>query len=302
MDMIYKCGKYNVEVTNVNVVVFGKSGITKGDLADYYYRIAPVMIPYVKDRALTMRRFVRGIEREGFYHKDAPDYFPSWIKRAEIEKQDGGAVQYVVAQNQATLVYLAHQYCISMHPMLSRIDKLDYPDTMVFDLDPSGTDFIDVIQTAYDTKEILESYNLVPFVKTTGSRGLHVVVPLRRTVDFDTVREIARSIACEIVERNPQKRTLEVRKQKRGSKVYIDIARNAFGQTAVAPYSVRARANAPVATPLEWDELHNSKLRSNTYTLKTIFKRLETVGDPWEDMYRHARSCTSLYKKLYNPG
>ena len=300
--MKYKSGKYTIEITHPDFIVFGKSGITKVEMAHYYYDVADVMVPHIKNRALTMRRFPEGIRHEGFFQKNVADYFPSWIKRFAMKKQESGTVKYVVANNQATLVYLAQQYCIEMHPMLSKIDKVNYPDMLVFDIDPSDKKFFKVIDATLDLKKILESFDLVPFVKTTGSRGLHVVVPIRRTLSFDQARCMAREIAQMVVAKDPSTRTIEVRKQKRGTKVFIDVARNALGQTAVAPYSIRAQEGAPVAVPLMWKELKNPDLRSNTYTIKTVFKRLDKFGDLWKDMFKDARSCTLLYKKLCKPG
>ncbi|PKN03191.1 ATP-dependent DNA ligase, partial [Candidatus Dependentiae bacterium HGW-Dependentiae-1] len=225
---------------------------------------------------------------------------PAWITREPIAKQDGGVVNYVVCNNAATLVYLANQLSLTQHIWLSRIDKLNDPDKLIFDLDPSAKkiDFSLVRTKAKQIKTVLEELGLVPFVMTTGSRGLHVVVPLKRTHDFDTVRAFARDVAEYLVRQDPKNLTIEMRKEKRGTKIFIDYLRNAYGQTGVAPYSVRAKEGAPVATPISWPEIDKSSLRSDCYTIKNIFARLETVGDPWQGMHRSARSLTSAQKKI----
>ncbi len=294
-----KVGRYVVTTTNEDFILFGKSKITKGDLIEYYHRIAPIMLPYLKNRPLTMVRYPSGIDQEGFYQKDTPDYFPQWIKRKRIKKKEGGSTNYVVGQNQATIVYLANQGCIAPHLWLSKIDKLHYPDMMIFDLDPAlGTNFTLVRNTALKLKTLLESVGLISFVKTTGSKGLHIVVPLKRTADFDTVRAFAREIAKILIVQDPKHLTLEIRKEKRGNRVFIDVLRNAFAQTAVAPYAVRPKEKAPVAMPISWNEVKDSKLISQRYTIKNVFKHLEKHGDEWEGMHRYARSIKQAQKKL----
>ena len=245
-----KVGRYLVTTTNEDFILFPKSKITKGELVDYYYEIAPLMVLYTKDRPLTMVRYPRGIDKEGFYQKDAPDYFPNYIKRKTIKKKEGGSTSYVVCNNEATLVYLANQGCITPHLWLSKIDKLDYPNKMIFDLDPPppGKKFTLIRKTALRLKELLEEIGLVPFVKTTGSKGLHVVVPLKRTAGFDEVRAFARQIAEQLIMHDPKNLTLEIRKDKRRGRTFIDTLRNAFAQTAVAPYAVRPKEKAGCLT------------------------------------------------------
>ena len=285
-----KVGRYTVELTHEDKRIF--PGISKGEFVAYYNAIAPVMLPYMKDRPVTMHRFVNGIKQEGFYQKDAGSYFPSWIMTKAIKKQGGGVVHYVVCNNAATLVYLANQLCITPHIWLSKIDKLRYPDRMIFDLDPSINNFKYVCKVAQRVRELLQARGLAPFVMTTGSRGLHVVTPLKRTHTFNQVRAFAHTIAQEIVRDDPKHCTLEFYKQQRKGAIFIDILRNTYAQTTVAPYAVRARLGAPVATPLEWDEL--SDLRSSHYyAIRTIHKRLETIGDPWDGIARYARSLAS---------
>ena len=289
-----RVGRYSVEITNANTIWFKQPKITKGEIVEYYNNIASHMLPYTKNRPLTMQRFPEGIHKEGFYHKNAPAYFPTWIERIPIKKAEDGIVNYVVANNRATLVYIANQGCITPHLFLSTVKNLKFPDQIIFDLDPPGDNFDIVRKTALDLHDLLIELGLVPFLKTTGSRGLHVIVPIKPTENFDTVRDFAFKIAQQMVDQNPKHRTLEIRKEKRCGRLFIDVMRNAFGQTAVAPYAVRARQGAPVATPLHWDELKDKKIRSDFYNIRTIFKRLDKIDDPWRDIKKSARSIQAL--------
>ncbi|MDP3889079.1 MAG: non-homologous end-joining DNA ligase [bacterium] len=295
-----KIGKYTVELTHEDKVLFPKEHITKRELINYYRRIASVMIPHIENRPLTMHRFVNGIDQEGFYQKDAADYFPLWIVRKPLKKKEDGVVRYVICNNAATLVYLANQLSITQHVWLSKINKLNYPDRMIFDLDPSpGVTFSTVRWVAKKLKELLEELAFKPFVMTTGSRGVHVVVPLKPVHTFDMVRDFARDVAYILAREYPQKITIEMRKAKRGKCVFLDTLRNAFGQTGVAPYSVRAKSGAPVATPIAWDELFKKGgITPQKYTIKNIFRRLGAQGDVWENIDSSACTLKQARKKL----
>lgn len=296
-----KFGSHSFEVSNLDKVFFPKEGYTKGDLIDYYEKIADTMLPYIKDRPLTMIRFPNGIEDKQFYQKDAPDYFPKWIKTKAIEKQEGGTTNYVVCNDKETLVYLANQACITPHIWLSRQDRLDFPDRMIIDLDPSHDDFGEVKDAAKKIRKLLgEELGLPLYLMTTGSRGLHIVVPMKRTRDFDEVRKFAQKATRLLEQEYPDTMTTAARKNKRGEKLFLDVGRNAFGQTGVAPYSVRPINGAPVATPLDWDELDRSSLSAQSYNIKNIFKRLGSKEDPWKDMDASAVSLTAAKKELNN--
>ncbi len=255
------------------------------------------MLPFTKDRCISMQRFPEGINKEGFYQKDAADYFPAFIKRAPLEKHENGIVNYVVCNNAATLVYLANLACITPHIWLSRTDKINIPDRMIFDLDPARKKFSDVQRAALILHDYLDSLGLKAFAMTTGSRGIHVIVPLKRRYDFDHVREYARAIASNLVKKYPKDYTLEMRKGKRGTKIFIDILRNAFGQTGVAPYAVRPKPFAPVATPLTWDEVADKSLTPTKYTIKNIFAHLAKKPNPWRGFNR----ASSIPKKMPPP-
>ncbi len=293
-------GKYSVKISNEKKIFFPKSKITKGDLIDYYNKIADVMIPHIKDRPVSMLRLPDGLKGETFFQKDASDYFPKWIVTKKVKKK-GGYVNHVICNNQATLVYLANQACITPHVWLSKIKKLNYPDRLIFDLDPPGKkiDFNSVKKAAkifykFLTKEL----ELNTYLMTTGSRGLHVVIPINARENFDTVREFGQNIAKVISNRHPKELTIEVRKNKRKGRIFLDTARNAYAQTAVPPYSVRPKEGAPVAAPIYWNELSGKKLNSQSFNIKNIFKRLNKISDPWKDINKNKNSIKKAIKKI----
>jgi bifunctional non-homologous end joining protein LigD len=285
-----------IALSNTDKILFPKANVSKGDLIDYYRNIAPTMLPHIAGRPLSFQRYPDGIEAGGFMQKNASDYFPDWIRRARLAKEDG-EVDYVVAEDAATLVYLANQACVTLHAGLSRVDRIDHPDMLVLDLDPSDDDFAKVKRAAKDARALLAEAGLTSFVQTTGSRGLHVWVPLDRSATFDEVREIASDFAEALAARRPDERTTAQRKAKRGDRVFIDIARNAYGQTVVAPYSVRARPEASVATPLAWDEL-GSQTSPRRHTLRNILRRLAQKPDPWATIGEGAQKLTPARQKL----
>jgi bifunctional non-homologous end joining protein LigD len=281
-----KVNGHNIDVSHRDKVLFPDAQLTKGDLVDYYARVAETMVPHLDGRALTLYRFPEGTTSEGFFQKNAPDYFPDWIERARLGKDE--KANYCVCRGPATLIYLANQVCVP-HVWLSRVDRPEHPDRLVFDLDPQPETRFDTVRSAARRmSETLLDLGLVAYLMTTGSRGFHVVVPLERSETFDTVREFARAVADTVVAQAPDHFTTEQRKNKRAGKLFIDTYRNAEGQTAIAPYAVRAKAGAPIATPVEWDALDDAKLRADRYSIKNIFRRLGQKPDPWHDIDRHA--------------
>ena len=294
-----KIGRYVIEVSNQDKVLFGKSGITKGDLIDYYAKVSPIMMPYCDGRPISMQRFPNGIDGEGFYQKDAGDYFPDWITTIAIARQSEGSVNYVVIDKPATLVYLANQACITPHVWLSRSDSIDKPDRMIFDLDPADNlSFVDVQSVVKKLKSLLDEIGLPTFYMVTGSRGVHVVVPLKRVYTFEETRAFAHDVALLLAEKYPKEITVNVHKKERKGRVFIDWLRNAFGATGVAPYSVRPLEGAPVAMPVTWDGLCKRGMTSQKYTIKNVFKHIEVVGDVWQGMQKHAVSLTKARKLL----
>jgi bifunctional non-homologous end joining protein LigD len=295
-------GGIRVELSKTDKVLFDGDDITKGELVGYYQDVADRMLPYLAARPAVMARYPDGITGQRVFQKNVPGYFPDWVSRVGVAKQ-GGALQQVVCDNQATLVYLANQACIELHVFLSRVGQLDRPDQVVFDLDPPDQNrFGDARLAALSLRELLDGeLGLTSFVKTTGGKGLHVHVPLRAEDDFDTVRAFAREAAGVLAARNPDLVTAEQRKERRGSRIYADIMRNAYAQTVVAPYSVRARPGAPVAVPLHWEELEDSGLRPGKFTLRTVRARLdETAGkaDPWAGLSRRRYSLARASQGL----
>ena len=293
-----RMGRITIDSDNRDKLFYPDAGITKGDVVDYYRYIAPTMLPYVAGRAVSMRRYPDGIDADGFYQKEAPDYFPDWITTETLKNREGGSTTYVVADREATLVFLAEQGTITPHTWLSRVDRPDHPDRMIFDLDPPDGGFKLVRTAARVIRDTLEEVDAPSFAMVTGSRGIHVVVPLNRSSGFDEVREFAVKVAKLAAVRNPESLTVEHRKNKRKGRLFLDVMRNAYGQTAVPPYSLRARPGAPVATPIAWDELGSGRMEPDRYTLKTVFRRLGQKDDPWEGMTRHAISINSRIEKL----
>lgn len=292
-------GSDRVELSNLEKVFFPDEGITKGDVVDYYERIADMMIPHMEGRPLSLQRFPDGLEGESFYQKETPDYFPDWITTASVPvRGEGGSQSQVICDKKSTLVYLANQACLTPHVWLSRQDRLDVPDRMIFDLDPPSDDFGPVRHAARYVRHLLEKLELPPLLMLTGSKGAHVVVPLRRGPSFDEVRSLAQAIASHASELRPDNLTTAQRKQKRGDRIFLDTARNAYGQTAVTPYAIRARPGAPVATPIDWAELSTSGLSSSRYTISNIFRRLSQKDDPWGDIARHAVRIDDAKEKL----
>jgi len=288
--MKIKAKKYSVEITHPDKVLFPKGKITKRELAEYYRDVSRLMLPLIKDRPISMKRFPKGIKGEGFFQKNAPEGMPSFVKTAKVKRREKEAIHMILCQEKATLIWLANQNCITPHIWLSRIDKPDLPDRMIFDLDPPPRKGFDaVVEAALLLREVLEKKKkLKAFVTTTGSKGLHVVVPIKRKKHFDEVRAYAREIAKALAEAYPKKYTIESRKEKRRGRLYIDVMRNGPGQTVVAPYSVRPLEGAPIATPLAWSELKDKKLRSNTFNIHNIRPRLKK--NPWASLERSAKT------------
>lgn len=288
------------EVSHRDKVLYPEDGITKGDVIDYYERVAGTMLPHVEGRFISMHRFPDGIAAQGFYEKETPDHFPDWIDTGEVDKEEGSNRQ-VIIDERATLAFLAQQACITPHIWLSRAAAVRRPDRMVFDFDPSRPwreAFDEVRRAARGLRDLLEEVGLVAYVMTSGSRGLHVHVPIRPDEDFDAVKDLAREIAERLVARHPDQLTIAVRKDQRGDRIFVDYLRNEYAQTTAAPYALRARPGAPVATPLDWRELGSSAMGPRRYTLRNIFRRLAQKDDPWRAMGRRARGIAGPRRRL----
>lgn len=287
-----------MEISNADKIFYPDADITKGETAEYYAGIAKTMLPHIQGRPANLQRFPDGIEDSGFFQQSVPDYFPDSIRRVEVEKREGGTVEHVVPENPEDLVYLADQGTITLHIWQSRADAPEMPDRVTFDLDPVKGDFSTAKFAAEVLGDMLKQTGLTPYVMTTGSKGLHVVAPLEPEQDFDAVREFARRAAELAAAREPDRLTVEQRKEKRKGRVFLDYLRNSYGQTVVAPYSLRPLPGAPLAAPLDWDELRRSDLRADAYTLKNIFRRLGKKQDPMAGFGKNAGSLASAREAL----
>src|SRR5215208_6228367 len=288
----------SVEITHPDKLLFPGDGLTKADIADYYETVSEWMLPHVRDRPLSLMIFPDGVDGQGFFQKNTPRHYPDWIKRVEAEKR-GGTVNHSLITNADTLVYLVGQNMITPHVWLSRADRLRQPDRVVFDLDPApGADFAAVRRAARRTGDLLREIGLEPFAQVTGSKGIHVWTPLRRRATFEDVRPFARAVAEVLATRYPEELTLEFRKAERGGRILVDVMRNNYAQTAVPPYALRPRPGAPVATPIAWDELSDSKLRPDRWTATNLLRRLGSKGDPWADIASFARGLSRARKRL----
>ena len=278
-----------VKLSHPEKVLFPDEGLTKADLAAYYASVGEWMLPHLRDRPLNLWRWNTGIDGRLVVQQDIPKGAPDWVQRVETPRRKGGSIEHVLCQDADTLRWLANQNCITPHVWSARRDRLDRPDRVVFDLDPEpGTEFALVREAALLVGERLREDGLEPFAMTTGSKGIHVVAPLKRTREAGWVRERAAELGVEIAGRSPETLTTEWRKNKRDGKILVDTARNTYGQTVVAPYAVRALAGAPVATPLAWEELSNPQLSARSWTLRTAGERLAERGDPWAGIADHA--------------
>jgi bifunctional non-homologous end joining protein LigD len=302
MNAEIRTGRRTVALSHPDRVVFPEAGLTKLDLANYYAEVAEAMVPHVRGRPLALQSFPEGVLGESYFIKDEPAHYPDWIATVEVPRRGGGSIRQALANDGATLVYLAGQNVVTPHIWTARADRLEQPDRIVFDLDPSVPNFAEVRAAARDLGSLLRDLGFAPFAMTTGSRGLHVVVALRRTASYDEVHEFARDVAAVFAAAAPAKLTVEVRRNRRGDRLFVDVGRNAYGQHAVAPYAVRGLPDAPVATPLRWEELDDPALRSQRWTIRDLRARLDTAGEPWREIARHARALGPARRELERLG
>ncbi len=287
-----------VVVARPDKVMFPGAGHTKADVVDFYRRVSGHLLPHLRDRPLTLRRFPDGAGEAGFFQKEASDHFPDWIERVAVDAPHsrGGVVHHVLCQDAATLVYLAGQAALELHPWLSRADAPDRPDRMVVDLDPAdGTPLAEVRRAARAVRDVLRPLGLAAYLQASGGRGYHVVAPLDATSDTDVVLALARRVAQLLTDREPERYTTAQRTSERGDRILLDVGRNGRGQTTVAPYSLRARDGAPAATPIDWDEL--GRVRPDRYTLTSLPRRVARKPDPWSTMDRDAASAAAALER-----
>ncbi|MFE9448547.1 non-homologous end-joining DNA ligase [Streptomyces sp. NPDC006739] len=294
-----RAGRRTVAVHRPGKVLFPGGGnakeYTKGDLADYYRAVAPFMLPHLRGRPLMLERHPDGLDSPRFMQKNTPDHYPEWITRAEVAKE-GGTVTHVVCDDTATLLFLADQACLTVHRWLSRTGGLDYPDRLVFDLDPPGEDFAPVREAARWIGELLDDLGLPSAPMTTGSRGVHLVVPLNGHHDFDEVRQFAHDVAEVAAAAHPDRLTTAARKKDRGDRLYLDVQRNGYAQTAVAPFTVRARPGAPVAVPVSREQLDDPALDARRWTIADAVDQART--DPWAGLLGRGRALGPARRRL----
>lgn len=267
-------------ITHPEKVLFPDIGLTKGELAEYYRQVAPFMLPHIRGRPITMERYPKGIGESGFMHKSVTRGFPEWLERVEVPKK-GGSVHHPLINDERALLWMANQNCITAHVWTSRVPALDRPDLCVFDLDPSVDDPASLRTAILALRDLLRELELPSFVKTTGSKGFHVVVPLDATATFGEVERFANAVGSLLVRRDPDRLTQEFIKADRGGRILVDTGRNGYSATFAAVYTVRARPGAPVSAPCTWDEIERGDVGPRSFTVRTLPARLAEVGDLW---------------------
>jgi len=289
-------------ITHPEKVLFpadeGHPAVTKGELAAYYEAIAPVMVPHIRARPITMERYPAGIHKKGFIHKDVSKGFPPWLTRVEVPKKDG-TVHHPIVTDARSLLWITNQNCITPHVWTSRVPDLYHPDVLVFDLDPSRADEPDVLRAAaLGLRDFLDELGLPSWVKTSGSKGFHIVVPLDGKAHMGEVAGFAHRAGSVLVERNPKHLTQEFSKADRGGRILVDTGRNGYGATFAAVYAVRPKPGAPVSAPCTWEEIARGDVAPRTFTLRTMPARVADVGDLWSDMRRRRRSLRRAIARL----
>jgi bifunctional non-homologous end joining protein LigD len=299
--MEYRFDDRTIACTNTDRVMFRESEITKGDIIAYYNDVASVMVPHLRGRALTVERFTKGVDKGGFFQKHFQKHYPAWIDRFEMGAKT--KVAYPICNDAASLVYFANQGGVAFHVGTNRKwsrnestwgargaepveheDAPKCPDQVVFDLDPPEGRFDLAKKAAHAVRKLMTSLNLPTFIKTTGSKGLHVVVPIDGSSTYENVAELCRRASIKLCEEHTDLLTTEFYKKDRKGRLFLDTMRNALGATVVAPYSLRGKAGAPVSTPITWEELDDPKLASDGVHLRDVRARLDSLGDPWAEL------------------
>lgn len=284
-------------ITHPEKVLFPDDGITKGELAEYYTAIAPVMLPHLRGRPITMERYPAGIGKKGFWQKDVSKGFPDWLERVDVPKKDG-VVHHPVVRDLRSLLWITNQNTITQHVWGSRVPKLNYPDVCVFDLDPSKENADDVRAAAIGLRDLLKELGLPSWVKTSGSKGFHLVVPLDGSATIAQVESFANAVGRLFVSLAPDRLTQEFSKADRRGRIYIDTGRNGYSATFAAAYTVRAKRGAPVSAPCSWEEIERGEVAPTTFTLRNMPARVTQFGDLWKDMRRRGRSLTRAIARL----
>jgi bifunctional non-homologous end joining protein LigD len=284
-------------ITHPDKLLFPEDGITKGDVASYYEAIAPVMLPHLRGRPLTMERYPAGIGNSGFWQKDVSKGFPTWLKRVKVSKK-GGSLHHAVVTDVRSLLWVANQNTITHHVWTSRVPKLTSPDICVFDLDPSTEDLSALRTAALELRDLLEELGLPSWVKTTGSKGFHIAVPLDGRTPIGVAARFANAVGTLLVSRAPDRLTQEFSKDDRGDRIYVDTGRNGYSATFAAAYTLRAKRGAPVSAPCTWAEIERGDVHPRSFTLRNMPDRVAQAGDLWADLKRRGRSLAKPIDRL----
>jgi bifunctional non-homologous end joining protein LigD len=284
-------------ITHPEKVMFPADGITKGDLAAYYEAVAGVMLPHLRGRPLTMERYPAGIGKKGFWQKDVSKGFPDWLERVKVPKKDG-FLHHPIITDERSLMWVTNQNTITQHVWISRVPELYYPDICVFDLDPSSDDVQAVQSAALGLRDLLDELGLPSWVKTSGSKGFHIVVPLDGKSEMSDVEQFANTVGRVFVSLAPDHLTQEFNKVDRKGRIYIDTGRNGYSATFAAAYTVRAKNGAPVSAPCTWEEIEKGTVAPGTFNLRNTPARIKKVGDLWADMLKRRRSLSRPAAKL----
>jgi bifunctional non-homologous end joining protein LigD len=285
-------------ISHPEKVLFPEDGITKGELAGYYESIAPVMLPHIRGRPVTMERYPAGIGKQGFWQKDVSKGFPEWLERVAVPKKDG-TVHHPLITDTRALLWVANQNTITPHVWVSRAPNLYAPDVCVFDLDPSDDGELDVLRSvALALRDLLKELGLSSWVKTSGSKGFHIVLSLDGTSTTNDVDSFANTVGALLVRRDPQRLTQEFHKVDRKGRILVDTGRNGYSATFAAAYAVRAKRGAPVSAPCTWGEIEAGRVGPRSFTLRTMADRIAAVGDLWSEMGQRRDSLGDAAQQL----
>jgi bifunctional non-homologous end joining protein LigD len=286
-----------VAITHPEKVLFPNDGITKGELVSYYETVAPAMLYHLRGRPVTMERFHRGIAEKGFFQKDLSKGFPAWLERVEVPKKDG-SVHHPLANDTRSLLWLANQNCITMHVWISRAPRLYYPDLCIFDLDPLQENSEVLRSMTLALRDLLHQLGFSTWVKTTGSKGFHIAVPLSGEDNFGEVAHFANVVGRTMVNRHPEHLTQEFSKADRGGRILVDTGRNAYSATFAAAYTVRPKPGAPVSAPCSWNEVERGTVAPQTFHVRNMTARLAESGDLWAGIHEHGISLRGPMERL----
>ena len=299
-DVSVKVGREVVPLTHLERVYWPGEGYTKGDLVRYYYEVADHILPYLKDRPLIMKRYPAGVGGPYFHQHDVNEA-PSFVRTAPLEVEDGGGheVDYVVGDNLATLLYMANLGAIERHPWHSRVADLEHPDWFVFDLDPAeGVAFETICDVAVTTRDVLARVGLDSYPKTSGSRGIHIYVPVEPVYEYEQIAGLAEQVATAVAREQSAVATVERSKRKRGEgMIYVDHMQNARGKSVVAPYSVRPRPGATVSAPLEWKEVERKKVKTSDFHIGNMLRRVEGKGDLFAPVLKKRQRLEGVFER-----